>query len=61
MPSLTAKELTALDDQLNMEKILVKKYETYSANCTDPMIQSKFRQIAETHRTHYNKLMTFLG
>jgi len=61
MPSLTAKELTALDDQLNMEKILVKKYETYASNCMDPTIQSKFRDIAETHRCHYNKLMTYLS
>ena len=30
MPNLTKKELSALEDQLNSEQLLIKKYKSYA-------------------------------
>ena len=40
MANLTAKELSALEDQLNYEQMLVKKYKAYSQAATDPQIKA---------------------
>ncbi|MBE6885048.1 MAG: spore coat protein [Ruminococcaceae bacterium] len=61
MPNLTAKELTAIEDQLSLEQLLVKKYRMYSRACTDPQIKTKCEQIAARHQTHYDKLLAHLN
>ena len=35
MANLTSKELTALEDQINSEQTLVKKYQAMASLCTD--------------------------
>ena len=35
MANLTTKELTALDDQIRHEQVLVKKYQAMACLCTD--------------------------
>ena len=60
MANLTAKELTALEDQLNAEMTLVKKYKTMAAMCSDAQIQQCLNDIAQKHQQHFNTLMTFL-
>jgi rubrerythrin len=57
---LTAKELTALEDQIGHEQTLVKKYEAMACLCTDTKIQQDFGSIANKHRQHYNTLVGFL-
>ena len=57
---LTTKELTALEDQLGVEQVLVKKYNTMAGQCTDPAIKSKLTSIAGRHQQHYNTLMGYL-
>lgn len=61
MPNLTSKELTALEDQLNYEQILVKKYRTYSSQCSDPQLKTKCEQVAARHQDHFNRLMSHLN
>ena len=61
MANITSKELSALDDQLNMEQTLVKKYKTFANQCSDPQLKEKCNQIAERHLTHFNTLMNHLG
>ena len=61
MTQMTAKELTALGDQLGMECSLVKKYQMYAQNCTDPQLRTKCEEIAANHRNHYQTLLGLLG
>ena len=57
MATLTAKELSALEDQLNAEQLLVKKYKSYATLAT----KTQCEQIAGRHQNHFNKLMGFLN
>ena len=61
MANITSKELTAIEDQLNLERNLVKKYQTYASMCTDPQIKSTCEQVAGQHQNHYNKLLCYLN
>ncbi len=60
MANLTAKELTALEDQIGHEQTLVKKYEAMACLCNDTKIQQEFNDFANKHRAHYNSLVGFL-
>ena len=60
MANLTAKELTALEDQIGYEQTLVKKYEAMACLCNDMKIQQDLNDYANKHRAHYNTLMGFL-
>ena len=60
MANLTAKELSALEDQIGCEETLVKKYEAMACLCNDTSIQQSFNEIANRHRAHYNSLVSFL-
>ena len=60
MANLTAKELTALEDQIGHEETLVKKYEAMAYLCNDTKIQQDLTNFAKKHRAHYNTLVTFL-
>ena len=61
MATLTAKELSSLQDQLDYEKLLVKKYKAYACQLEDPQIKSKCEQIAGRHQSHYNRLLNQLN
>ncbi|MDR0862426.1 MAG: spore coat protein [Oscillospiraceae bacterium] len=60
MANLTSKELTALEDQIGMEKTLVKKYQAMSGLCTDAKLKQCLSDVAQKHQQHYNTLLTFL-
>ena len=60
MPGLSSKELTAIEDQLNMEQNLVQKFKMYAQTSTDPQIKDKCEQIAGKHQNHYNCLLNQL-
>jgi hypothetical protein len=61
MSNLTTKELSALEDQLNSEQILVKKYRAFAGNCSDPQLRTKCEQVATRHQDHFNRLMGHLS
>ena len=61
MANLTTKELSALEDELSAEQLLVKKYKTSAALATDPQIKTQCEQIAGRHQNHFNRLMGFLN
>ena len=61
MANLTSKELTAIEDQLNMEQLMVKKYKSVAATSSDPSIKTKCEQIASKHQEHYKRLLGHLG
>ncbi len=60
MSNITSKELSALDDQLNLEQVLVKKYRTFANQCSDPQLKTKCSQIADRHQAHFDTLMNYL-
>lgn len=61
MANLTAKELTAIEDQLGIEQNLIKKYNMYAGTSTDACIKTKCEQIASQHQNHYNTLLNHLN
>ena len=60
MANLTAKELTALEDQIGIEQTMVKKANAMASMCTNPQIQQQLRDAAQKHQQHADTLMTFL-
>ncbi len=61
MANLTEKELSALEDELAAEQLLVKKYQTYAMLCTDPQLKTQCEKIAGQHQKHFDRLMGFLN
>lgn len=45
MAELTSKELSALQDQLGYEQILVKKYRTMAEQCSDVKVKKRLSQL----------------
>jgi len=60
MSNLTTKELTALEDSLGYEQVLVKKYHTLAGQCSDPAIKARLQNIADKHQKHYDTLFNYL-
>lgn len=61
MATLTTKELAALEDQLGQEKNLVKKYQTFAAQCQDAALKAKCTEYANKHQAHFDTLMGCLN
>lgn len=61
MANLTSKELSALEDELGAELLLVKKYKSYASLTADPQIKTQYEQIAGKHQNHFDRLMGFLN
>lgn len=61
MATLTAKELTAIEDQLGIEENLVKKYKMYAQQAQDTCIKQKCEEIATKHQSHFNTLLGHLS
>ena len=60
MANLTSKELTALEDQINYEMVLVTKYRAMAQLCNDSKTKTDLENIASKHQQHANTLMQFL-
>jgi len=61
MANISAKELTSIEDQLSMEHLLVKKYNTYAATTSDTQLKAKCKEIANQHQQHYQTLLGYLN
>lgn len=61
MPNLTDKELSALEDELLAEKLLIAKYKAYAQMASDPQIKSKCEQFAGKHQNHFDMLLECLN
>ncbi len=57
MANLTTEELKAIEDQLNQEQILIKKFRSYASMTSDPQIKTTCEQVAAQHKCHYDILM----
>ncbi|SHH85910.1 hypothetical protein SAMN02745823_01228 [Sporobacter termitidis DSM 10068] len=60
MANLTSKELSALEDQIGQEQLLVKKYQAMSNMCQNQQIKQCLTDYAGKHQQHCNTLLTFL-
>jgi len=60
MPNLTTKELSALSDQLDFERVLHCKYLSAAQDSQDQELKSKFQACASQHLQNYNTLLTHL-
>lgn len=61
MATLTAKELTAIEDQLGVEQNLIKKYQMYATQTQDAQIKQKCDEIAGKHQCHFDTLLGYLN
>jgi len=61
MATLTSKELTALEDHLSMEQLLVSKYRSIAGMTGDQQLKMKCEQIAAKHQEHYKRLLSHLN
>ena len=61
MANLTAKELSAIEDQLNCEQMLIRKFRAYAQSATDPQIKASCENMAQRHTHHYDTLMGHLN
>ncbi|MDR0531739.1 MAG: spore coat protein [Oscillospiraceae bacterium] len=60
MPHLTQKELSAIEDSLNEEQLLIKKFRNYACAAQDQQIKTAAEQLANRHKQHYETLMGHL-
>lgn len=61
MSKLTEKELSALEDTLSAEQMVIKKYQTYAMLCNDPQLKARCEEIAKKHQQHFDRLMSYLN
>lgn len=61
MAQLTAKELSALSDQLDAEKLAISKLKMYASGTQDQELKTRFEAIAAKHCQHFDKLYSLLG
>lgn len=60
MTNLTEKELLALSDQLDCEKVLSSKYCAAAKECQDTALQSMFQGLSNQHKQNYDCLLNYL-
>ncbi len=61
MANLTSKELSAIEDQLSVEQLMIQKYKLYAQSASDPQLKSKCEQISSRHQTHFDHLLSQLN
>ncbi|MCI6909551.1 MAG: spore coat protein [Clostridiaceae bacterium] len=61
MANLSSKEITALEEQLSAERMLVAKYRGMASQCSDAVIKNKLDTIASRHQQHFDRILTFLN
>lgn len=59
--NLSQKELQGLQELLDSERLLVKKYELFAQNAGEEPLRARFEQIAVAHRGHYERLRSRLA
>ncbi len=60
MANLTTKELSALNDQLGLEKVMYCKYQAAAQGCTDTNMKTSFQQYANQHKQKFDCLLGHL-
>ncbi len=61
MSQLSEKELSALNDLLSEEELLVKKFQMLASHATDTTVKNEMEDISQRHQSHFNKLYNHLS
>lgn len=61
MANLTEKELTAIEEQLSQEQLLILKFKDYANRCEDSELRAKYEQIVSKHQNHFDILLNMLN
>ncbi len=60
IPSLSANNLSILENQLTQEALMIRKIQHYSRQCQDSELKNLCSRLAERHKNHYNSLLSYL-
>lgn len=60
MSQLSEKELALLNELLNDEQLLTKKFKMLASQAQDQEIKQKYERISEQHQGHFNALYAHL-
>lgn len=61
MSNLSEKELSALNDLLTEEELLIKKFQMLASHAKTSELKHEMEDISQKHQGHFNKLYEFLG
>ncbi|MEY8515639.1 hypothetical protein AALC25_01680 [Lachnospiraceae bacterium 29-84] len=61
MNQISEKELSALNDLLSGEELLVKKFQALAEQCDDAEVKAKFTEISNEHKEHFRSLYSQLS
>lgn len=61
MSQISEKELMAINELLNEEELLIKKFQMLAQHTEDAEIKQKFDEISKKHQSHFNTLYAQLG
>ncbi len=61
MNQISEKELSALNDLLSGEELLIKKFQVLADNCNDAEVKAKFTEISNEHKEHFRSLYSQLS
>ncbi|MDA8212973.1 MAG: spore coat protein [Clostridia bacterium] len=61
MNTLTTRELSCIQDHLNQEALVVKKFRSTAQQTTDPQLRNLYEHAANTHEKHFKMLMQHLN
>lgn len=56
MAELSEKELSAINDCLKEEELLVKKFKMLAEHAEDDKVKNCFKEISDKHQEHFNML-----
>ena len=56
MAELSEKELSAINDCLKEEELLVKKFKMLAEHAEDDKVKNCFKEISDKHQVHFNML-----
>ena len=61
MSTLSEKELSALNDLLSEEELLVKKFNMLADHAQNESVKKEMQEISKRHQEHFNKLYEHLS
>ena len=61
MSQLSEKELSALNELLSEEELLVKKFQMLAGHASDNSVKNQMENIAQRHQSHFNQLYEHLS
>lgn len=60
MNELSEKELSVMNDLLNEEELLVKKFQMLANHAQDQTVKQQMLDIADKHQGHFNDIYSYL-